>query len=125
MEKSKLRDYLETLAIIFFLPAVLLFATVMLLLLSHMRVTGLYAKHVAWWMVAISLISGLAVWLCHIADANSKDEVMFAFAGIIVLSAGVLATTLSLTWWWVALGAIPFLLAGIFFRVNETKLGQS
>ena len=123
MEKSKLRDYVETVAIIFFLPAVLLFTTIMLLLLSHWRVTGLYAKHVAWWLVAVSLVTGLAVWLCHVSDANSKDEIMLGFAGVIALVAGVLAVTIGATYWWVASGAIPFLLAGIFFRINESKLG--
>lgn len=121
MEKSRFRDYVETLVIICFLPGVLLFVVVMLLLLSHWRVIGLYAKHVAWWLVAVSLISGLAVWLCHISDADSRDEIMLAFAGIVTLAAGVLAATISLTFAWAVLGAIPFLAAGFFLRFNETR----
>jgi len=123
MEKSKFRDYVETLVVMFFLPAVLLFTTIMLLALSHWRVTGLYAKNVAWCLVAISMVAGLAVWICHIVDANSRDETMFAFAGVLALTAGVLAITFSGSFWWAMLAAIPFLMTGIFFRVNEAKLG--
>ena len=119
MERSRIRDYVETLAIVFFMPAALLFVVVLILLLSHWRITGLYARHVAWFLTGFSLTAGLAVWLCHISDANSRDEIMFAFAGIIGLSAGVLAVVLDTDFFWAALVAVPFLVIGIFFRINE------
>ena len=124
IQKSKLRDYLETLAVIFFLPSILLLTLLTLLYLSHTEVIDLYPKRFSWTLIIVALIAGLATWICHIVDANAKDEIMFAFAGLIGLAGGITALiTGTAAYWWICLGAVPFLLIGIFFRVTQNQLG--